>query len=156
MDELRSIVAAVFKLGNGSSLTRTEMRNILIYNLRWFDPDKAANVVDAAAASGYLQTGPDSRLTPTFDMGSTVVDVAYRPPKDLETSTLVRPLLERMIETVIRSGLDRKEAVRTINKRVGELRVLFPCAVIQVGLERGADMSPFYAEVEDQILYGER
>ncbi len=156
MDELRSIVASVFKMGKGSSLTRTEMRNILIYNLRWFDPDKATSVVDAAAASGYLRTGPDSRLSPTFDMGSTFVDVAYRPPQDLDVSTLVRPLLDRMIETVVRSGLERKEAVRTINKRVGELRLLFPCAVIQVGLERGVDMSPFYVEVEDQILYGDR
>lgn len=156
MDDLRSIVAAVFKLGKGSSLTRTEMRNILIYNLRWFDPDKATSIVEAAAMSGYLRIGPDMGLTPSFDMGTTIVDVAYRPPRDLDVSTLVRPLLERMIDTVVRSGLDRKEAVRTINKRVSELRLLFPCAVIQVGLERGADMSPFFSEVEDQILYGER
>ena len=156
MDELRAIVASIFKLGKGSSLTRTEMRNILIYNLRWFEPDKASSIVDAAAASGYLRTGSDSRLSPTFDMDSAVVDITYRPPKDLDVRTLVRPLLDRMIETIVRTGLDRKDAIRTINKRASELRLLFPCAVIQVGLERGADMSPFYGEVEDQILYGER
>lgn len=156
MDELRSIVASIFKLGKGTSLTKTEMRNILIYNLRWFDPDKASGVVEAASASGYLRTGPDMRLSPTFDMDSEVVDVTYRPPRDLDVSTLARPLLDRMIETVVRSGLDRKEVVRTVNRRAGELRLLFPCAVIQVGIERGADMSPFFGEVEDQILYGER
>lgn len=149
-------MAAIFKLGKGSSLSKMEMRNILIYNLRWFDPDRAGAIVEAAASSGYLRTGPDGRLSPAFEMGSVELDVAYRPSKDLDVRGLVRPLLERMIETVVATGLERKEAIRAMNRKASELQLLFPNAVVQVGLERGADMTPFFAEVEDQILYGER
>jgi len=155
-DELRKILASVFRTGKGQKLSKTEMRNLLIFNLRWFDPDNAKEVVSAAISSGYVEAGPDGMLSPTFEVEKVPLEIDYRPPRELDVKKLVKPLFERMIEALIEGGLDKKEVVRSINRKAEELTLLFPAAAVHVGLGRGTDMSRFYGEVENFLLYGDR
>jgi hypothetical protein len=143
-------------MGKGASLSKMEMRNLLVYNLRWFGPDEGDRIIKAAISSGLVQSDSEGSLNPTFDMSTVEVEVDYEPAKNLDTEKLVRPLFERLIESITSTGLDRKEAVRIINRKAEELNLLFPCAAIFVGIERGANMSMFYSEVENSIRFGER
>ena len=154
-DELKNILASIFRMGKGSSLSRVEMRNLLVYNLRWFSPEKADRVVESAISSGLVRTEKDGMIVPAFDISSVKLDIDYTPPRDLDLEKMVRPLFERLIDTIMTTGLDRKETVRSINKKVTELNMIFPCAAVFVGIERGADMSAFYPEIENSILFQE-
>jgi hypothetical protein len=155
-DDLKRIVASVFKLGKGSSLTRTELVNLMIYNLRWFDPEEAKVVIQAGFQAGHLKKERSGHIAPTFDIDEVDMDVDWEPPGDMDLGKMVKPLMERLILAVEEAGMEKKEAVRSINRTAEELNLLFPAAAIHVGLEKGADMSRFYGEVENFILYGER
>ena len=155
-EELMRIMASVFQMGKGSSLTKVEIKNLLVYNLRWFDPDDASLVIMAALSSGTVQSDINGEITPTFDLDDVKIDVGYTPPKDLDTRSMVRPLFERLIEAVMRTGLDKKETIRSINRKGDEKNLLFPCSAIYVGSERGANMSIFYPEVLNSIRFGDR
>jgi len=155
-EELKKILAAIFRLGKGTSLTRTEMVNLMIYNLRWFDPKGAKAVIQAGFQSGLLKAETEGQMAPTFDIGDVDTDVDWEPPKDLDLAKIVKPLMERLISAVVEAGLDKKEAVRSINRTSEELNLLFPAAAVYVGIEKGADMSRFFHEVENFILYGDR
>ncbi|MFW3145863.1 MAG: DUF2240 family protein [Thermoplasmatota archaeon] len=155
-DDLKRMLATVFKMGKGGALTRTEMTNIMIYNLRWFDPEGAKLVIQAGFSSGYLKNTGDGGVLPEFDIGSVTTEAGWEPAPDLDLKKMVRPLMERLIDAVVDSGLEKKDAVRSINRKSEELNLLFAAGVIYVGLEHGADMSRFYGEVENFILHGDR
>jgi hypothetical protein len=154
--DLKRIIASVFKMGKGEALTKLEIRNLLVYNLRWFKPNDADSVIKAALASGFVQHGEEGDLIPTFDIEQLEIEVGYSPPKDLDMTNMIRPLFERLIEAIQSTGLDKREAIRSINRKADELNLLFPCAAIYVGIERGAEMSRFYSEVDNSIRFGER
>ncbi|MBN1389371.1 MAG: DUF2240 family protein [Candidatus Thermoplasmatota archaeon] len=155
-DDLKRILAAIFRLGKGTTLSRTEMVNLMIYNLRWFDPKGAKKVIQAGSQSGLLKAGTDGQMSPTFDIGEIEHDMGWEPPKDLDLGRIVKPLMERLINAVEEAGMDRREAVKSINRASEELNLLFPAAAVHVGSEKGADMSMFYNEVENFLLYGDR
>ncbi len=155
-EDLKRIIAAVFKLGKGDSLTKTEIVNLMIYNLRWFDPQIAKSIIKAGFQSGLLKTESEGQIMPTFDLESVDSDVEWEPPKDMDVTGMVKPLMERLISAVEDAGMDKKEAVRSINRISEDLNLLFAAAAVHVGIEKGADMSRFYNEVENFILYGDR
>jgi len=155
-DDLKRIVASVFKLGKGTALTRTELVNLMIYNLRWFDPEEAKIVIQAGLQAGHLKMEGGGQIVPTFDIEDVEMDVDWEPPENMDPVKMVKPLMERLILAVEDAGMEKKEAVRSINRTAEELNLLFPAAAIHVGLEKGADMSRFFGEVENFILYGER
>ncbi|MEA3558621.1 MAG: hypothetical protein U9R75_05140, partial [Candidatus Thermoplasmatota archaeon] len=61
-----------------------------------------------------------------------------------------------LIEAVLGSGLEKKEAIRLMNRIGEENNLLFAASAVHVGLDHGADMSGFYDEVENFILHGDR
>jgi len=67
-DDLKRILSAIFKLGKGTGLSKTEMVNLMIYNLRWFDPQGARSIVKAGFQSGLLKTEAEGQIIPTFDI----------------------------------------------------------------------------------------
>ena len=154
-DEPRKIIASVFMLSDTDSLTKQEMVNLFIYNLRFFDPEDSRSVVEAAKSSGYLRIRDDGSMELTFDQGSVGISPEYRPPEGLDVNSLSKPLMERLIDAVMESGLSKKEAISSINKVVESYSLLFPAAAVYVGLENGADMSRFFPEVKNFIIHGQ-
>ena len=150
------MISAVYKMGKGENLTKVEMTNLMIYNLRWFDPAGAKAMIRAGIQSGLLKKEGDGELMPTFDIEEVETEPGWHPPEDLDLGRMVRPLVERLIDTVIRTGLEKKETIRLINRVSEDNGLLFAASAIHVGLDHGADMSPFYNEVENFILYGDR
>ncbi len=155
-EDLKKILASIFKIGKGDGLTKKEIENILSYSLRWFDPDGSRKVISAAVGSGLIQLNPDQMYIPIFDPEEVEMEVGYTPPKDIDLSNLTRPLIERLIEAVMTSGMKKREVVKEINRMGEEKGLLFPAAAIYVGISHGVDMSPFYNEAENFIMYGDR
>ena len=153
-DELKNIIAATFRVSDGSPLSDQEMANILAFKLKYFDPSASRLAIDAAKSSGFLKTLDNNHMTPTFDIGSLELPPDYRPPDDLDVRKLSKPLVERLIDTIMESGMEKQEVARAINKASETYNLLFPAAAVFVGLEKGLDMSPFFGEVENFVLHG--
>lgn len=151
-DDLRRIVASVHRAGKGASLSMVEFTSILSYSLRFFPPDKARKVHQAALSSGLILPEGNGMFAPAFPIDSVQLDPDYRPPADLNIESLDRSLSDRLIEAVCRKGMDKKDAIRAINRTSESLGLLFAAAAIHVGIESGADMSSFYPEVETSFL----
>lgn len=154
-DELRKIIASVFMLSGTDSLSKQEMVNLFSYNLRFFDPEDSRSVVEAAKNSGYLRIRDDGSMELTFDLKSVGISAEYIPPEGMDVNSLSKPLMERLIDAVMESGLSKKEAISSINRIVENYNLLFPAAAVYVGLENGADMSRFFPEVKNFIIHGQ-
>jgi hypothetical protein len=88
----------------------------------------------------------------SFPVGSVNVEPDYRPAPDLNVEALNRSLSDRLIDAVCRKGMDKKDAIKAINRTAESLGLLFTAAAIYVGIEGGSDMSVFYGEVETSLL----
>lgn len=153
-DELKKVIGAAFRLTGGGPLSPQEMANILAFKLKYFDPPTSRSAIEAARSSGYLKTLENNHLEPTFDISSMDISPDYQPPQDLDVRKLSKPLVERLMDTIMESGMEKQEAARSINKASETYNLLFPAAAIFVGMERGVDMSPFFEEVENFVLHG--
>lgn len=151
-EELKRIVASVYRSGAGESLSTVEFVNILSYNLRFFPPDRARKVHQAALGSGLLRPEEGGMFKPSFPVENVSIPLEYRPNPDMNIEALNRSLSDRLIERVCDLGMDRKEAIRAINRTSETLNLLFPAAAIYLCVEGGKDMSMFYTEVETSFL----
>jgi hypothetical protein len=151
-EDLKKIVSSVYRSGKGTALSMVEFVSILSYNLRFFPPDKARKVHQAALGSGLLLPDSQGMFSPSFTVGSVTIEPDYRPPPDLNIETLNRSLSDRLIDAVCRRGMDKKDAIKAINRTSEALGLLFAASAIHVGIEGGADMSVFYGEVETSFL----
>jgi hypothetical protein len=155
-DDLRKIVTSVFRSGKGSSLSTVEFVNTLSLTLRFFTLEKAKKVHQASIRSGLILPDSSGRFVPAFDIEGAEVEPDYRPPDDLDVDMLSRPLSDRLIEAVCRRGMDRKDAIKAINRTSESLNLVFAAAAVHVGIENGIDMSAFYGEVETTLLVPQR
>lgn len=151
-DQLRRIVAAVYRSGKGGPLSRVEFTGILSYNLRFFPPDKANKVHKVALGTGLLRPQGQNMYVPTFPPGSVEIEPDYRPDPDIDLDAFNRSLSERLIDAVCGPGMDRREAIKRINRTAESLNLLFPAAAIYTGIDERRDMSGFYAEVESSLI----
>jgi hypothetical protein len=151
-EDLKRIVTSVYRSGKGTTLSMVEFVSILSYTLRFFAPDKARKVHQAAMGSGLLLPDGQGMFAPSFPLESVTVEPDYRPPADLNVDSLNRSLSDRLIDAVCRKGMDKKDAIKTINRTSESLGLLFAASAIHVGIEGGLDMSVFYGEVESSLL----
>ncbi|MDG6223939.1 MAG: DUF2240 family protein [Candidatus Thermoplasmatota archaeon] len=151
-EDLKRIVASVYSSGARGSLSTIEFVNILSYNLRFFPPDRARKVHQAALGSGLLRPEEGGMFRPSFPLEEAEVPPDYRPNPDMNIESLNRSLSERLIESVCDIGMNRKEAIKAINRTAESLNLLFPAAAIYLCVEEGKDMSMFLTEVESTFL----
>jgi hypothetical protein len=151
-DDLKRIVSAVYRSGKGGTLSTVEFVNILSYNLRFFTPDRAKKVHQAALGSGLLLPDGSGSFSPSFRVEEVQVEPDYRPAPDLSLETLTRSMSDRLIDMICRSGMEKKDAIKAINRTSENLNLMFAAAAVHVAIESGSDMSAFYNEVETSFL----
>jgi hypothetical protein len=149
---LKKVVASVYRSGKGGPLSKVEFVGILSYNLRFFDPAKAGKLHKVAVGTGLLRPQGQNMYVPTFPADTIEIEPDYRPDPGMDLDSFNRSLSERLIDAVCGSGLERRDAIKNINRMAESLNLLFPAAAIYVGIEEGRDMSGFYTEVESVLL----
>ena len=134
---LEAATAVPFRQRGKTRLGEGEFVVALSLELDWFTPDQAKRLVDVAAGRGLLAR-EDGELVAQFDPGEVSVPEDFEPDESVlrEQSTF-----ERVLDSLVADGADKREAVAAINERQRELGVTLEAAAVLYARRRGLDVS---------------
>lgn len=76
-DALRALAFA-FRRRGGGPMERAKLLHMLTFDLRWYSPDSAKRLLQAAIAAGLVRE-TDGVVAPDFDVAAVDVPVNFRP-----------------------------------------------------------------------------
>ncbi|WP_136689219.1 DUF2240 family protein [Halorhabdus amylolytica] len=133
---LRTAVAAPF-VGEGTdTLARSDFVVDLSLDRDWFSPEQAKRLIDVAASEGLLAVEGDT-LSLQFDLSSVTVPPDYVPDESILRE---RSTFERVLDAVVAEGIDKQEAVASINGLQSELAISLETAAVLYARRRGIDV----------------
>lgn len=133
---LRSAVAAPF-LGRGEmELAESEFVVALSLDRNWFSPDQAKRLADVAVGEGLLER-TEAGLSPTFDPDDVTIPEGFVPSEDLLRQ---RSTFERVLDSVVADGMEKRAAVAEINELQQSLGVTIEAAAVVYARRRGVDV----------------
>ena len=133
---LQRVIAAPFKQSGSQTLTEQELVVGLSLHRDWFSPDQAKRVVKRAEEEGLL-TVHDSGLEPSFILGDVNVPRNFSPDESILTTASP---FERMLEQVVASGDEKREAVAAINRLQRDLDITIEAAAAIYASSKGLDV----------------
>ena len=134
---LRTTVAYPFRTEGERRLAESEIVVSLSLDRDWFTPDQAKRVVDVATARGLLERDGDE-VVATFDPGEVTVPDGFSPDESVLREESV---FERVLDRLLVAGIEKREAVATINERQAALGVTVEAAAIVVARSNGIDVT---------------
>ncbi|EMA49402.1 MULTISPECIES: DUF2240 family protein [Halococcus] len=147
---LRSAVAAPF-VGQGETrLAESEFVVALSLDRDWFSPEQATRLADVAVGEGLLDRTDDG-LVPTFEPEDVTIPEEFVPSEELLQQ---RSTFERVIETVVASGVEKREAVAEINQLQSSLGVTVEAAAVVYARRRDIDVSDAAERALDDLDAG--
>lgn len=147
---LRSAVAAPF-VGRGEPhLAESEFVVALSLDRDWFSPEQATRLADVAVGEGLLDRTDDG-LVPTFDPEDVTIPEGFVPSEELLQQ---RSTFERVLETVVASGVEKREAVAAINQLQSSLGVTVEAAAVVYARRRDVDVSDAAERALDDLDAG--
>ena len=124
---LRVAVAAPFAQRGTRELPENEFVVALSLDRGWFTPDQATQLSQIATDRGLLERDDGDALAVTFDPREVTIPEDFEPDADLLRE---RSPFERVLEAVVDAGIEKREAVGSINALQQELGVTVEAAAI--------------------------
>ena len=144
---LRSAVAAPF-LGRGEmELAESEFVVALSLDRNWFSPDQAKRLADVAVGEGLLER-TDAGLEPGFDPDEVTIPDGFVPSEDLLRQ---RSTFERVLDSVVADGVEKRTAVAEINRLQGALGLTIEAAAVVYARRRGVDVGEVAERALDEL-----
>ena len=103
----------------------------------WFSPDQAKRLVDVAASEGLLEA-EDGDLRVTFDPATVSIPEDFEPDESILRQ---RSTFERVLDAVTGAGLEKQEAVASINALQSDLGVTIEAAAVVYARRQGLDVA---------------
>lgn len=150
MSDLENVVARAYQLRGKSRLSRTEFTFALAYELKWFTPEKARAVLDAAVERGLLREEGE-KLVPAFSVKGVVIPADFKPGADVLEE---KGLLDRILGLLEAAGTGRAAALELVeNKRRRYDGLVTPeVAALIVASEKKLDIEPYVNEACREIV----
>lgn len=133
---LRVAVAAPFQGSGDRRIEESAFVVALSLDRDWFSPDQAKRLIDVAAGEGLLDR-TEAGLEATFPVESTEIPEGFSPDEELLAE---RSPFERVLDTIVAGGVDKRRAVARINELQGELGVTVEVAAIVFARREGIDV----------------
>ncbi|MGZ0746906.1 DUF2240 family protein [Haloparvum sp. AD34] len=145
---LEVTVAVPFRQQGKRRLGEGEFVVALSLDRDWFSPDQAKRLVDVAKGRG-LVAEEDGDLVPEFDPDNVDVPEEFTPDESIlrEQSTF-----EQALDALVAAGVDKQEAVASINERQRGLEITIEAAAVLYAKEHGVDVDGLAAEARDDLL----
>ena len=144
---LRTAVAAPFRTRGSDRMGESEFVVALSLDRDWFSPDQAKRLVDVAASEGLLERDGDE-LVVGFAPSDVAVPDDFAPDEDLLRQ---RSTFERVLDAVVETGVEKQDAVASINRLQGDLGVTLEAAAVVYARRRGVDVSEFAARARSEL-----
>ena len=133
---LRSAVAAPYRSRGETRLAESEFVVALSLDRNWFSPDQATRLADVAVGEGLLRREDDA-LVPTFDPEDATIPEEFVPSEDLLRQ---RSAFERILDALVKSGIEKRRAVAEINQLQQSLRLTIEAAAVLYARRRDIDV----------------
>jgi hypothetical protein len=130
---LRRAVAVPFRRQGTERLTQSEFVVALSLDRDWFSPEQAKRLVDVATTEGLLERADDG-LAPTFDPTAVTIPEGFAPGEDVLRG---RSTFERALEVVVDAGVEKREAVASINRIQADLDLTVEAAAVVYARREG-------------------
>jgi hypothetical protein len=144
---LRRAVAAPFQQRGVEHMTESEFVVALSLDRDWFSPDQAKRLVDVAASEGLLERA-DDEVTIAFDSMSVTVADDFEPD---ESVLQQRTTFERLLDTIVDSGIEKQTAVAEINRLQAELAISVEAAAALYGRRNGVDVTELAERAREEL-----
>ena len=141
---LRRTVAVPFRSNGRERLAQSEFVVALSLDRDWFSPEQAKRLVDVATTEGLLERAGDD-LAPTFDPHEVTVPDGFVPD---ETVLRERSTFERALAEVVEEGVEKRDAVASINSLQADLGVTVEAAAVVYARRQGVAVG----DVADRAL----
>ncbi|MFB6134270.1 MAG: DUF2240 family protein [Halanaeroarchaeum sp.] len=144
---LRVVLAAPFRSHGTDSLAESAFVVSLSLDRDWFTPDQAERVVDVGVGEGLLARDGEN-LHAEFDPETVEVPSGFEPPDELLQE---RSTFERVLDELVRAGVEKQEAVAGINRLQADLDVAIEAAAVLYARRQGVDVSEVAAEARAEL-----
>lgn len=145
---LRRAVAEPFRTKGREALTDSEFVVVLSLDREWFTAEQAKRLVDVATTAGLLDRTGDGDLTTTFDPRAVDVPEDFSPDDDVLRQ---RSTFERALESLVDAGIEKQEAVGSINRLQADLGVTVEAAAVVYARRRGVAIEPVAGRARDDL-----
>lgn len=133
---LRVTVAAPFRRTGAKRVGENEFVVDLSLKRDWFTPDQAKRLVDIAVSEGLVDR-EDGSLVATFDPREVSMPEEFQPD---ESVLQQRSTFQRVLDAVTGTGVEKQEAVASMNRLQADLGVTIEAAGILYARRRGVDV----------------
>ncbi len=134
---LRRAVAAPFRQRGVESMSESEFIVALSLDRDWFSPDQAKRLVDVAATEGLLERTDDAVVV-TFDTATVSIEEEFEPDESILQQ---RSTFERVLDSIVDSGIEKQSAVADVNKLQSELAISVEAAALLYAHKNGVEIS---------------
>jgi len=141
---LRRAVAVPFRTKGRDRLSQSEFVVALSLDRDWFSPEQAKRLVDVAVSEGLLERA-DEELAPTFEAHDVTVPDGFVPDEDVLRQ---RSTFERALAAIVDDGVEKQEAVASINRLQADLGVTVEAAAVVYARRQGVAI----ADVADRAV----
>src|SRR5574341_221689 len=135
MSDLIYTVSMPFKRKGKETLKESDFVLALSFDLNWFTPDAAKNILNSAEKEGLLKREGEL-ISPAFDFASVEIPSGFKPTGFSEKKTIFERTIERIL---LGTGLEERKVIALVNKRYEDLSklVVIEVSAILVALELG-------------------
>jgi hypothetical protein len=144
---LRRAVAAPFRQRGVDRMNESEFVVALSLDRDWFSPDQAQRLVDVATGEGLLDREDDA-IVATFDAAGVDMPDGFVPD---ESVLQQRTTFERVLDTVVDTGVAKQEAVADINRLQSDLGVAIEAAAVVYARRQGIDVTDLAATAREEL-----
>ena len=144
---LEVAVAVPFKQRGATRLGEGEFVVALALDRNWFSPDQAKRLIDIAVGRGLLERD-DGDVVARFDPPSVTVPDEYEPDESILKEQSV---FERILDSLVAAGHDKREAVAAINERQRRLGISVEAAAALYATRQGVDVGDAAEAAMEQV-----
>lgn len=144
---LRSAVAAPYRGRAETQLAESEFVVALSLDRDWFSPDQATRLADVAVGEGLLRREADA-LVPTFDPESVTIPEGFVPSEELLQQ---RSVFEQVLDALVVSGVEKREAVADINRLQQSLGITIEAAAVLYARRQDVEMNEATERALDKL-----
>jgi hypothetical protein len=145
---LRRAVAAPFRQRGVDRLKKSEFVVALSLDWEWFSPDQAQRLADVAATEGLVERTDGDELVVTFDPLAVEIPDGFEPD---ESVLQERSIFERLLAAIVDAGIEKHDAVGSINQLQAELGVSVEAAAALYARRQGIDVTDLAARATEEL-----
>ncbi len=148
MMSLQRAVAVPFRQKGTDRLKQSEFTVVLSLDLAWFSPDQAKRLADVAATEGLVEQTETGDLIASFDPRAVDIPDGFTPGEEVLQQ---RSTFERLLDTIVENGIEKRTAVADINRLQSECAISVEAAAALYALRNEIPVTTLATQAMEEL-----